>query len=253
MGVFLIIVAFLLTLNVAAAMLPRIGAVAMKEACRAVFLYQMALCGVLLLFALDAHSGFLTASGTGVLRAAGWTARSLITAAAFIIVFFCIRICLGGLGGTAVTANRALVLGAALENGQPSGDLLRRLETAGRYLTGHPGAVLILTGGNPDASGRTEAEVMRGILARRGVPEDRMILEKKARTTAENFVFSAAIIDPADPVVLITSGCHMGRAVSEAEKAGFRQVQRLPAPDDPLRFAANMMWEAVLALRSLVC
>ena len=59
--------------------------------------------------------------------------------------------------------------------------------------------------------------------------------------------------DPADPVVLITSGCHMGRAVSEAEKAGFKQVQCLPAPDDPFRVAANMMWEAVLAFRSLVC
>ena len=80
---------------------------------------------------------------------------------------------------------------------------------------------MILTGGNADASGRTEAAVMREILAERGVADVRMILEDQAKSTKDNFKNTAQIIDPGKPVVLISSDYHMDRAVQTAKAAGF--------------------------------
>ena len=62
------------------------------------------------------------------------------------------------------------------------------------YLERYPEAQLILTGGNADESGRTEAAVMRDILIEQGVPDDRLILEDQAQTTKENFRNIAGIV-----------------------------------------------------------
>ena len=60
------------------------------------------------------------------------------------------------------------MLGLALENGQPTKPLLLRLDTAENYLEENPDAKLVLTGGNADSSGKTEAEAMRELLAEKG-------------------------------------------------------------------------------------
>ena len=120
----------------------------------------------------------------------------------------------------------------------------------GRYheYTGkYPESRLILTGGNADASGRTEA-AMRDILADRGVADERMILEDQAESTKDNFRSTLQIIEPDTPVVLISSDCHMDRAVQTAKNAGFSEILRLPAPSSFLRYGANVMYEAVLEL-----
>ena len=88
---------------------------------------------------------------------------------------------------TAGQADHAIVLGLALENRKPTDDLLARLNTAQAYLEKYPEAQLILTGGNADESGRTEAAVMRDILAERGVADERMILEDQAESTKDTF------------------------------------------------------------------
>ena len=138
-----------------------------------------------------------------------------------------------------------------LENGKPTDDLLARMDTAQTYLEGYPEAYLILTGGNADESGCTEAAVMRDILAERGIPDDRMILEDQAETTKANFRNTAQIIDSSKPVVLISSNYHMDRAVKTAKNAGFSNVLRLPAPSSFRSFGANVLYEVILELNEL--
>ena len=125
----------------------------------------------------------------------------------------------------------------------------RRRTSRARRIIGD--ILLILTGGNADESGRTEADVMRGILAERGVPEDRMILEDQAKTTKENFSNIAGIISAEEPVVMISSNYHMDRAVRTASENGFPHVMRLPAPSGLMGFGANMLSEVVLDLNDL--
>lgn len=152
---------------------------------------------------------------------------------------------------TAGEADYAVVLGLALENGKPAPDLLARLDTAQKYLEKYPEAQLILTGGNADGSGRTEAAVMRDILTEQGVPESRLILEDQAKTTEENFRNIANMVSRDEPVVMISSGYHMYRAVRNAEKEGFTHVMRRPAPSGFRTYGANMLSEVVLELNNL--
>lgn len=247
----LLALAALTTADVVIVMLRRIDAVVRKADYREVLAYELMLCAILLLFALDVRFDLFARMKGRTARSVGRALRALVAALALAIMFFCGRVMLGGAVNTAGPAERAIVLGMALEHGRPTGDLLARLDTAQAWLEQCPQALVILTGGNPDASGRTEAAVMRDILAARGVPEDRMMLEDRAQTTRENFRNAARLTDPLRPVVLISSDYHMDRAARTAKSAGFADIRRLPAPSSRLSYGANVIYEVVLALNEL--
>ena len=229
-------------------MLHRINTVVLKDAYRKIFRNELLLCGILLVFSLDLRFGFFTKLRSRAGRIVGWLFRAVIIVLTAVILFFGGKVIAGSLINTAAPADYAIVLGMALENGKPTKDLLYRVETARQYLDQHPEATLILTGGNPDESGKTEAAVMRDLLAELGVPQEKMILEDKAGTTKENFRNTAQMVDPGRPIVLISSNYHMDRAVLTAKSAGFTDILRLPAPSQFLYYGANVMWEIILEL-----
>ena len=247
-GDILLALVILLTANVATVMLHKINTVVLKADYRELFTYELILCALLLLFALDVRFGLLTGLKNRAARIAGQGLRAVVFFLTLVIACFCGKVISGSVINTAGRADYAIVLGLALENGKPADDLLARLNTAQAYLEKYPEARLILTGGNADASGRTEAAVMRDILAERGVADDRMISEDQAESTKDNFRNAAQIIDPGKPVVLISSDYHMDRAVQTAKNAGFSHVLRLPAPSSRIDFGANVMYEVILEL-----
>ncbi len=251
-GDILLALAVLLIADVAFVMPARINAVVLKADYRKVFIYEIVLCAVLLVFALDVRFNLFTRWKNAILRAVGRLLRTVVVLMSAVIVFFCGKVIVGGVINTADRADYAIVLGLALENGEPAPDLLARLDTAREYLNKYPEARLILTGGNADESGRTEADVMRDILTERGVPQERLILEDRAQTTKENFRNIAGIVSAGEPVVMISSDYHMDRAVRNAAESGFTRVMRLPAPSRFLAYGANMLSEVVLNLNDLV-
>lgn len=250
-GDVLLALVLLLIVEIVIVMVRRISAVVLKEDYQKVFIYELILCAVLLLFALDVRFGIFAGWEPAIARMIGWALRAVIALASAVILFFCAKVIGGGMINTAGRADHAIVLGLALENGEPVPDLLSRLDAAQAYLMKYPEARLVLTGGNADGTGRTEAAVMRDILAERGVADGRMILEDQAESTKENFRNTARIIDPAVPVVLISSNYHMDRAVRTAKGAGFSFVRRLPAPSSFLHYGANVIWEVVLELNEM--
>ena len=250
-GDVLLALAVLLTVEVIIVMSARIHAVVLKADNRKVFMYELILCAVLLVFALDVRFSLFTRWKPAVLKGIGWILRTAVVLFSAVILFFCGKVIIGGMIHTANQADYAIVLGLALENGEPAPDLLSRLDTARGYLEKYPEAKLILTGGNADESGRTEADVMRDVLTERGVPEDRLILEDQAKSTRENFRNIAGIVSGEEPVVMISSDYHMDRAVRIASANGFARVMRLPAPSGFLAYGANMLSEVVLDLNDL--
>lgn len=251
-GDLLLVSAVLLLADVLFVMPARISAVVRKAVCREIFVDQLILCAVLLLFALDVRFSLFSRWEPLLLRITGRALRVFILLSCAAILFFCGRVITGGLVSSAGSADYAVVLGLALENGQPAPDLLARLDTARDYLEQCPGARLILTGGNADESGRTEAAAMRELLLERGVPEDRLILEDQSQITKENFAHIAGMISPEEPVVIISSDYHMDRAVRNAAEAGFSRVMRLPAPSGLHAWGANMLSEVILDVNDLV-
>ena len=250
-GTILIVLAVAFTVYLSVIMIRRINTVVLKAAYTKIFCNELVACAFFILFALDVRFGF-TGAENMVLKIAGWCLRILVVFVTAVLLFFIGKITIGSFVCTEAPAKNAIVLGLALENGKPTDDLVSRLDTAEKYLQRNPDTTLILTGGNPDETGRTEAAVMRDILTERGVREDRMRLEDQAETTKDNFRNTARLTDPEEPIVLISSNYHMDRAVQTAHSAGFSKILRLPAPSSLISFGANVMWEVILELNELV-
>lgn len=109
-----------------------------------------------------------------------------------------------------------VVLGAQIQGDQPSLTLRKRLERAGEYLTEHPDATVIVSGGQGADEQQTEASVMAAWLEDRGIAPERIVQEARASNTRENLLFSAELaaargVDTGR-VLIITSDYHMARA-----------------------------------------
>ncbi len=250
-GNIMLILAVAFTVYLSVIMIGRINAVVLKDTYKKIFIYELIICAVFILLAVDVRFGF-TGMKSKVLKALGWVLRVIVIAVAAGSLFFIGKVMIGGFSHAPNLADHAIVLGLALEDGKPTQNLLYRLDKAEGYLEREQQGTLILTGGNADESGKTEAETMHDILAERGVAEDRMILEDKAETTEENFANVAKIVDPAAPIVLISSDYHMDRASQTAGKAGFSNILRMPARSALIEYGANVMWEVVLELNDLI-
>ncbi len=89
----------------------------------------------------------------------------------------------------------------------------------------YPAAKILYSGGNSRLAfrGGSEAQVARSLFESFGIPESRLILEDRSRTTAENAAFSrqAAAPKPGERWLLVTSAYHMPRAVGAFRRAGF--------------------------------
>ncbi len=241
----------LLSIDVVAIMLHKISVVVLKDTYKTIFRYEIIALVVLLILSLDIRFGFFTRMKNKAVKVIGWILRIAVVLFSAVVIFFMGGVVFGSFYNTSAPVKHVIVLGMALENGKPTEDLKKRIDTAEKYLEKNKDAVLILTGGNPGEDGRTEAAVMRDLMIEDGVPTDRMLLEDQATTTKENFENTVKILDPAEPVLLISSNYHLQRAVKEAKRAGFENVLRLPAPSGFLSYGSNMMWEVLLEIRSL--
>jgi len=107
----------------------------------------------------------------------------------------------------------------------PLNDAAERLTEALVLARRHPQAVLVISGGGwaLDAGGCSEAELTGRLLARLGFPAERLVLETRSRTTRENALFTARLVQrqPGSVWLLVTSAVHMPRAVAAFEAVGF--------------------------------
>ena len=108
--------------------------------------------------------------------------------------------------------------------------LIVAMELAGRF----PQAPILYSGGKvgltPSAAG--SFSVGPDILRRLGLPEDRLIVEDRSRTTAENAALALQKVPDQDerPWLLVTSAWHMPRALGTFCAAGWRNL--VPYPVD---------------------
>lgn len=75
----------------------------------------------------------------------------------------------------------------------------------------------------------TEAENIQTILKQSGIPAVDIILETKARNTAENALYTKELIEKNVSVILITSAFHMRRSIACFNKIG---IEVTPFPTD---------------------
>ncbi|MBD7908087.1 YdcF family protein [Sporosarcina gallistercoris] len=116
----------------------------------------------------------------------------------------------------------AVVLGAKVNGTTPSLALRYRLEAALSYAESHPNVTLVLSGGQGEDEGISEAQAMENFLSAHGFPKDRMIIEDRSTSTYENLVNTKKLIPQGvTGITLITSDYHLARAGYLAEKVGY--------------------------------
>ena len=129
-----------------------------------------------------------------------------------------------------------LILGHALNNNEASPVLKMRCKKAAEYLTEHKATVAVACGGiTGKTQTKSEAEVIKELLISNGIEEERIILEDKSTTTAENFYNAKKIIGEKENarIALLSSDYHLLRANAFAKKCGIEaQTVAAPTPSD---------------------
>lgn len=108
-----------------------------------------------------------------------------------------------------------VVLGCRVYGERASLSMVERLDAAYEYLTEHPEAKCVLSGGQGSGENITEAECMYRYLINKGIDESRLFKEELSATTRENLLCSQQLISEQElnPVIAIaTSEYHMYRA-----------------------------------------
>ena len=159
-------------------------------------------------------------------------------------------------------AEYVIVLGAQVRGEAPTLVLNARIKAAAEYLTEHPQAIAVASGGKGSGENISEAEAIRRGLVRLGISEERILTEDRSTSTTENLRFSAEVIQRYEQgvsdektgaatgegedgsgvngslirfvkkkVVLVTNDFHVFRAVKLAKNLGYTQVSGLGAKE----------------------
>ncbi|MEY8443873.1 YdcF family protein [Lactococcus ileimucosae] len=139
-----------------------------------------------------------------------------------------------------------VVLGSRIaSDGKPEPTTQERLDASLKLARQHPQARVIVSGYQSAGSPTTEAEGMADYLQAHGLDSSRIIQEKKARNTVENFAFSKKYVR--GKVLIVTSDFHLYRSLYLASKLGYENYQGYAATTrtSPLQVAGHYARETL--------
>lgn len=173
-----------------------------------------------------------------------WTGRSLIALA---MAFYLTIVSIAASGifiPPAQNMDYIIILGARVNGTEPSPALQARVDRAVEYLNENPDTLVIASGGKGEDEIITEASCMKRLLKEAGIPEERILIEDRATSTAENIRFSYALIpDPNATVGVVTNSYHMYRARLIAESNGDHPVSCIGAYSSVFMLPHNLTRE----------
>lgn len=113
--------------------------------------------------------------------------------------------------------------------GMPGAENLMRLWHTEKAARSFPDARIIIAMPGDTADANSTLRMMKAELILRGVEHQRVLFENIGTNTRGQALNSLRILDPEDPVLLVTSPEHTRRSVMTYQKAGFTKVYALPA------------------------
>ena len=145
-----------------------------------------------------------------------------------------------------------IILGSQVYENGPSVVLKYRLDQAIDYLEENPKTLCIVSGGQGYNEPFAEAVGMADYLKEKGIPEDRIMLEKESKTTEENISNSMAFIEDGASVGLVTNNFHVFRAMQIAKKQGLKNVCGIAAGATPMYLPNNMFREFFALIKFMI-
>jgi hypothetical protein len=120
---------------------------------------------------------------------------------------------------------------ALKDRNAPTRPTKAEIDVAYEWWRRFPHARLILATGDNQGLGVTNAEVMANYAVKKGVPQDRLVLEDRSRNTHENLRYSMDLIERLGlgTPTLVTLDLYTRRAVATARRLGWRQLYWLSA------------------------
>ena len=109
----------------------------------------------------------------------------------------------------------AVVLGYRVYGERASLSLVERLDAAYEYLSDHPEAKCVVSGGQGPGEDISEAECMYRFLVNKGIAPERIYKEDLSTSTEENIAFSKEVIARnglPEEIVIVTNEYHIYRA-----------------------------------------
>ena len=122
-----------------------------------------------------------------------------------------------------------IVLGAHVEGTRLTLALLERTRRALQYLQENPETKAVLSGGKGTGEAITEAQAMSHYLTEHGIKGERLILEERSTSTAENLKFSLDLIGLDHSVGVVTNHFHVFRGTAIGRKCGCREIYPIPS------------------------
>lgn len=117
-----------------------------------------------------------------------------------------------------------VVLGCQVfPDGHPSLMLRGRINAAYDYLTAHPDALCVASGGQNGSEPISEAQCIRDTLVSMGIAPERILVEDQSASTEENLAFSAALLRKkglSTDVAIASDNFHQLRAAIWAQRSG---------------------------------
>ena len=173
---------------------------------------------------------------------------SLITATLSGIAAFTAAEIAASQGNCKIEPDFLLILGCRVRGDHPEPTLQTRINAAADYLNKHENVTAICCGGIVhDDQTKSEAQAISDGLIERGIKKERIILEDKSRTTAENFSNSKKIIDAMNlenepKIAFLSSEYHLLRASLIGRIVGIK-TKTVPAPSPKDRRMKNYFRE----------
>ncbi|MFV9633054.1 YdcF family protein [Mycobacterium neumannii] len=135
----------------------------------------------------------------------------------------------------AAPADAAIVLGAAVDDDEPSPVLEERLRHAATLYESGQVDWIVLTGGVGQGDTLSESEAGRDWLIAAGIPADRLLIENRSRTTKQNFAFARPLLAEhgVSRVLIVSDPLHMRRATRIATDLG---LDAHPSPTPSSRY-----------------
>lgn len=171
-----------------------------------------------------------------------WSVRGVVLGAALafgipaiILGISAARVVIGFSGSAILPADCALVFGNAVTpRGVPGPGIHRRMETAARLVNEGQLRMVIVSGGQPPTYARSEAEAMRDVGMKEGIPASSIRLEDRARSTWENLLLGRPLAEGCASVIGISDRYHLARIQLLASRQGWDlatyPADELPAP-----------------------
>lgn len=142
-----------------------------------------------------------------------------------------------------------IVLGFQLEpDGTMREELIQRLSVAARCAEKYPNALIICTGGGTAAENEaaTEAGKMAEWLTENGVAPERVIVEDRSLTTAQNAIFTYDILTEEYPQVkelaIVSSDYHIATGILLFETEAILRAEK--AGGEAMHVVSNAAWRA---------